>query len=139
MSSREPYVLFRAGERAYALPGARVVEVMRHAEVGDLPLVDLQQLHGGDASAITWRTCVVVTGVRHAGEALLVGLIADEARDVVMLAADELLAPPDFGPRVALRYLSSLVRDGDRFAIVLDPDGLVTRSDVERMLEAVPA
>lgn len=124
MLSCESHLTFRASGRTFAVAASRVLEVMRYEAGGDLPLLDLGQRFSGIPTPIGSRTCVVVVGGRASCPPF--GLIVDEATDFVTFAEDQMLAPPDFGPRIALPYLASLARadEGETLSIVLDVDSI---------------
>lgn len=106
----------------YAIPGERIVEVRLHHEAPDFTCVDLSAVMGGPAAEPGPQTCTVLVRRGAAGE--VIGLVADEATDVVAFARADLVAPPDFGPRVAVPWLAALARTGETFAVVLDVDAL---------------
>ncbi len=121
MSFHEPHLLVRAGGRSYAIPGPRILRIAGY-EDGAEERVDLSHMLGGEAAVVGLETSVVVV---TAGAGEPIGLIVDEATGIATYRGDELLAPPDFGPAIALTYLAALAPHGDGFAIVLDVDGLL--------------
>jgi purine-binding chemotaxis protein CheW len=107
----------------FAIPGSRVVEITRYDEMGDVPRVDLSNAIGGPPAEIGPHTCAVVVQRRETHDRI--GLVVDEATEVVVFRDEDIVDPPDFGPRIALPYLAGLARKGDGFTLVLDVDGLL--------------
>ena len=130
MSSPEVHLLFRAGGRVYAIPGMRVVEIRRHDQASEGSFVDLSSVMGGPAVTPTAQTCTVL--VQRSNSQDVIGLVADEATDVVAFAREDLVAPPDFGPRVTTPWLVALARTSGSFAVVLDVDGLLAHAEGSR-------
>lgn len=127
MSKREPYLTVSVGTYSLALPGSRIVEVVRYGDAGDVAIADLGRLLGGAKAVVEARTCVVVVsaGARN------IGLLVDGATDVVDYAPADLIDPPDFGPGVNLAYLAALARGDRGFVIVVDLDDVLARVEAE--------
>jgi hypothetical protein len=121
-SPQESHLLVRAGGRAFAIPGSRIVRIARYEDADGLR-VDLAKALGGAEAAVGPETSVVfVSGGRVAP----VGLVVDEATGILLAGERAFVPPPDFGPAVALTYLAGLLPcDDDRFAIVLDVEQLL--------------
>lgn len=129
MSSDELHLIFECGERSFAVPTSRVIEIVRYQDRGDVLLVDLNQLLGGEATPIGPYTCVVVIAPASPDEAdRSVGLVVDATTAIASFGASELLQPPDFGPNISLSYLASLARTAGAFCIVLDTQFLLARA-----------
>lgn len=121
MSFHEPHLLVRAGGRSYAIPGPRILRIVRYEDAAEAR-VDLSHMLGGEAAVVRQETPVVVVGAEADAS---IGLVVDEATGIVTYRGDELLAPPDFGPATELTYVAALAPQGDTFAIVLDLDRLL--------------
>jgi purine-binding chemotaxis protein CheW len=100
-----------------------------------VPVVDLAVKFGRAPSAVTRRSCIVVVEVKHAGNATVMGIVADRVTQVAELAADAIEPAPDFGTGVSADFLRGLGRSGKRFILLLDTDRLLADVDVV----AVPA
>jgi len=127
VSSHDAYLTFTVAGRRCAVAGSRVIEVLRLEEAAGFSLFDLARFFGAEASRTAPRQCVIVV---TAGERVM-GLVADEATDVISLSAADFVSVPSFGPRITIPYLSALARTGDVLSLVLDMDQLLTAAHIE--------
>ncbi len=128
-------VVFTLGGERYALPIARVQEVIRHAHprpVGSsvrfvagvielrgrvVPVCDVAARVGARASRSEQQKIVIVD--LPGGQA---GVLVDAVDEVVTVPEDRLAAVP---PEVVSPWLDAIARLGDELVMVLDPDRLL--------------
>jgi purine-binding chemotaxis protein CheW len=156
------YLTFLVGEEEYAVGVLRVREIIQYHAVtrvprtpawvrgvinlrgSVVPVVDLAVKFGLPAAAPGRCTCIVLVEVRMADEAVMMGMIADEVRQVVDLPPSSVQPPPAFGTRVRVDYLEGMGRVSERMVLLLDVDRLlaadqiVAASATEGDLEAAP-
>jgi purine-binding chemotaxis protein CheW len=92
-------------------------------------VVDLAVKLGLPDTPVTGRTCIVIVDVALEGERTVMGVIAEAVSQVVDLAAGDIEPPPPFGPRARVEFLRGMARLGDRFALLLDLDLLLSAED----------
>src|SRR5215510_6035362 len=108
------YLTFGLGDEVYGLEILKVQEIiglMRVTRVPGLPdvirgvvnlrgkvipVVDLRRKFSMEVKADTERTCIIVVRVWREGQALTVGLIVDDVREVLAIAEGQLEAVPRF-------------------------------------------
>ena len=134
--SAPQWVIFRLETGQYALPLARVVEVVRVVAIRPvphgpawlmgvidrrgqaLPIMDLRVRLGLAPLSPRLDTRIIVTDVGSAGEPSLLGLLADEVLEVLAQAAADIALPPALpgvdGPPLAT------VQTGERLVPVFD-------------------
>jgi purine-binding chemotaxis protein CheW len=142
------YLTFQLAGEEYALGILRVREIIQWQEVtrvptapaairgvlnlrgSVVPVVDLGVKFGIGPTEPTRRTCIVIVEVEREGGRTVMGIIADAVSQVMELGAGDIEPPPSFGTRVRMDYLQGMARMGDRFALVLDADRLLSIAEL---------
>lgn len=91
-----------------------------------IPVTDLRVKFGMEAAEATAETCVVI--VRANG--VEVGLVVDRVSEVLDIAAEQIEAPPAFGPEVDTRYLLGIAKHDGGVKLLLDIEHVLTTQDV---------
>jgi purine-binding chemotaxis protein CheW len=109
-----------------------------------VPVIDLARKLTLPETQLTRWTCVVIVEATLDGERLTLGLLADTVSQVVELGPAEIEAPPSFGTRVRVDYLLGVGKLGDKLALLLDIDRVLSADEVlsltpESVSEAAPA
>lgn len=86
-----------------------------------VPVFDLRLRFNLKASTETKFAIILVVTIRER----IVGLIADAVPKVLMVHAEEVAAPPDFGQRVDLSFVSGVLHRGQDLVLLLDLDHLL--------------
>jgi purine-binding chemotaxis protein CheW len=143
------YVTLRVGAESYAVEAGTIAELVVLQPLTHLPtmppsvrglmnlrgtvvpIVDLARQLGLGDTAIGPRTCAVISAVEADGVRSLIGVIADELQDVVMLGASEVEPPPAFGSRIKTDYLVGIARpSAGRYMLVLDLTRIVSPDEI---------
>ncbi|MBO9737733.1 purine-binding chemotaxis protein CheW [Xanthomonas axonopodis pv. begoniae] len=103
-------------------PALRGVINLRGAVV---PVVDLQQRFGRNASAITKRSCIVIVEIAHSGLHQVLGLLVDAVSEVLEIAPADIVDTPSFGAGIARDFIHAMGKIGERFVILLDADAVL--------------
>ena len=135
------FLTFAVADEEYAIEILRVREILAYASLTRVPraprwvsgvmnlrgtvvpIIDLRIKLDMEATAVTARTCIVI--VDTAGTTL--GVLAEEVKQVIDLTADGIEPPPSFGTKIDLAFLAGMGDLGDRFALILDIPGVITR------------
>lgn len=150
-ASRSPagqYVTFFMGDEEYAVDILRLREIVEYHGVtrvpgmppwvlgvmnlrgGVVPVVDLGLRFGLGERPLTRFTCVVVVDVELDGQPLALGVLADRMSRVLELQAGDVQPPPPFGTRVRLDYLLGMAQAGERFALLLDVERVLSLDEL---------
>jgi purine-binding chemotaxis protein CheW len=142
------YLTFGLGDEVYGLEILKVQEIiglMRVTRVPGLPdslrgvinlrgkvipVVDLRRKFSMDVKPDTERTCIVVVRVWRDGQAITVGLIVDEVREVVAITEGQLEAVPNFGADVETGFLLGMAKVAQRVIMLLDVDRILSSSEL---------
>lgn len=99
-----------------------------------VPIVDLRATFGMPAVEDTLFTVIVVLVVSDKVK----GVIVDAVSDVVNIAKKDIQAPPAFGAKVDVSFLSGIGKCGEKLVALLDIDRLLTDGEC-RQVAAVAA
>ncbi|KGK43155.1 chemotaxis protein CheW [Nitrincola sp. A-D6] len=144
LNQAEEYLTFTLGEEEYAIDILKVQEirgydaVTRIANTPDyikgvinmrgviVPVVDMRlKFHLGNATYDQFTVMIILNlGQR------IVGMVVDSVSDVVALKPDDIRPAPDFGASFDTQYLLGLASVGERMAIVVDIEKLMTSQEM---------
>ncbi|QLA17808.1 chemotaxis protein CheW [Desulfolutivibrio sulfoxidireducens] len=141
---KKQYLTFCLGEELFALESSLVLEVLEVPAITRIPrvpeflvgvinlrgnaatVVDLRRKFGMASTRHTRDTCVIVVEREFEGECLAVGLLADSVREVLEIAPNDVVGPPEMGLSVDAAYVSGVARHGDGFLMLLDASRLLS-------------
>lgn len=147
------YLTFKLGAEHFAIPVARVREILDLTEItrvptapaymrgvvnvrgSAIPVADLRLKFGLPAGDDTVNTRIVVLELDVDGEAAVIGGLADSVHEVLELDRAEIAEPPRLAMRWRADMIDGLAKQDDHFLIVLD----ITRvfaSDHSLLVEA---
>ncbi len=140
----EEFLTFTLGAEEYAIDILKVQEirgydaVTRIANTPDyikgvinmrgviVPVVDMRlKFHLGNPTYDQFTVMIILNlGQR------IVGMVVDSVSDVVALKPDDIRPAPDFGASFDTQYLIGLAKVGERMAIVVDIEKLMTSEEM---------
>lgn len=151
------YLTFRLGDGDYGVPVLKVREILEYSSPTPIPLtppwiqgvlnlrgnvvpvIELGLKFGMPAVEITDRTCIVIVEVDLDGETSVMGVIVDAVSKVVEVGPEALEAPPQFGTRVRVDYLTGMGKFDGKLVPLLDADRVLSTEELMQTLEATPA
>jgi purine-binding chemotaxis protein CheW len=134
MNTRETYIIFELGGSAYGLHSGDVmhIDMLEHITAVPntasavegvvfsrgqvVPVINLRARFGFERIGHTLRTRLLV--VQH--EARRVGLLADDSREFIRIAADAIRPPHEAVGGLSGNYLQGVAMVGERIVLVLD-------------------
>ncbi len=147
------YVTFFMGDDEYAVDILRLREIAPYHGVtrvpgmppwvlgvmnlrgGVVPVVDLGLRFGLGLRPSSPFTCVVVVEIELDGQPSPLGVLADRMSRVLDLQAGDVQPPPPFGTRVRLDYLLGMAQAGERFALLLDVERVLSLDELLQVSE----
>lgn len=138
-AGRHAYILFAVAGTTYAIRSEHVlhIEMLEHVTPVPnappfvegvvfsrgqvVPVINLRARFGFDRKGLDLRTRLLV--VEQAGRR--VGLLADESREFVTIAASAIHPPGQAVGGMSGHYLEGVVMLGDRMVLVLDLQGII--------------
>ncbi len=139
-----PHLIFDIGPVTFAVAGSKVIELIESQDLARtpslprcirgltnlrgtvLPVIDLSLKFGNEETPTDRHACIVVVEVIHDGAATPLGLITTFVHDVAGILPSVIEPPPPFGAAVDVAYLAGMFQYGDRFALLMDTDRLLS-------------
>jgi purine-binding chemotaxis protein CheW len=149
------FLTFTVAEEEYAVPVLRVREILAYVPLtrvprapqfvagvmnlrgSVVPVIDLRIKLGLEAATINSRTCIVIVDVETEQGPSTMALLTDDVKQVMELAADEIEPAPTFGTRIDLSFLLGMGDLGERFALILNVDKVLTTLELIAASDAV--
>ena len=143
-ASAGQYLTFALGSEEYGIELLKVQEIKGYSAVTPIPstpphikgvmnlrgavipVVDLRARFGMETIEYTQFNVIIVINVG----AKIIGLLVDAVSDVLNVGAGDVRPAPDFGARADTRFISGLASAGDKIAVLLDIDRLLTEDDL---------
>ena len=134
------YLTFVLGQEEYGIELLKVQEIKGYSPITPIPnmpphikgvmnlrgavipIVDLRTRFGMEAIEYTQFNVIIVINVGTK----VMGLLVDAVSDVLNVGAGELRPAPDFGTRTDTRFISGMASSGDKIAVLLDLDALLS-------------
>lgn len=147
------YLTFTLNEEQYAVPVAKVREVLEYTKITKLPrtadfmkgiinlrgsgvpVIDLRLKFGMAETPIDKDTSIIVLEVDSRDGSVVVGALADSVHEVLEIAAGKVEPAPRFGTRLAAEFIQGVGKRDEGFLIILNIDRIFN-SDEVAMLQA---
>ena len=151
----QQYLTFLIGGEEYAVNLLKVKEIIEYDVITKVPktpswvrgvinlrgsvvpVIDLALKFGQAATEVGKLTCIVITEVECAGEATVMGILADAVSQVIDLKPEEIEAPPAFGTRVKIDYLVGMGRSGKKFCLILDSERVLSTDELLEVTDSL--
>ena len=91
-----------------------------------IPIVDLRIRFGMEAIEYTKFHVIIVINVGTK----VMGLLVDAVSDVLNAGAEDIRPAPDFGAHADTRFISGMASAGDKVAVLLDVETLLSEADL---------
>lgn len=145
---QQQYLTFFLAGEEYAIGIQRVKEIIEYTAITKVPkvpewirgvinlrgnvvpVVDLAVRFGMEERPVTKTSCIVVVEVEQETERTIMGIVADAVNQVIDLAPKDIEEPPAFGTQVRLEYLLGMGKLGQKFALILNIDRVLSTSEL---------
>lgn len=145
---QQQYLTFFLADEEYAVGIQRVKEIIEYTPVtrvpkvpawirgvinlrgNVVPVVDLALRFGLQERPVTKTSCIVVVEVDQESDRTVMGIVADAVNQVIELSAQDIEEPPAFGTQVRLDYLSGMGKLGQKFALILNLDRVLSATEL---------
>ena len=143
-SDVDQYLTFSLGQEEYGIEILKVQEIKGYSAITPIPntpphvkgvmnlrgtvvpVVDLRAKFGMEAVEYSKFTVIIVVMVGQK----IAGLVVDAVSDVLNIQQSEVRPAPDFGARADTRFISGVASIGDKLAVLVDIDKLLTEEEV---------
>ena len=138
------FLTFLLGQEEYGIPLLKVQEIKGYSAITPIPntpphikgvmnlrgtvipIVDLRVRFGVEAIEYTKFHVIIVINVGTR----VVGLLVDAVSDVLNVGPEDIREAPDFGTEADTRFISGLASSGDKVAVLLDLEMLLSDADL---------
>jgi len=96
-----------------------------------IPVVDVRLKFKKEPVEYNDRTCIIVIDIQNVS----VGLIVDNVAEVMTIADENIVPPPDYKTGFQNRYIKGIGKAGSDVKLLLDCDKLLTEDEVENLTE----
>jgi purine-binding chemotaxis protein CheW len=147
------YLTFVLGAETFAIGIMAIKEIIEYASLTEVPMMptyvrgvinlrgavvpvlDLPVRFGKAASAVTKRTCIVITEIVLGSERHTLGLVVDAVNAVLDIPSSEIEPPPAFGASIRTEFIRGMVKVNSKFVILLDVEHALAADEVQALTE----
>lgn len=104
-----------------------------------VPVIDLAVKFGLSPMPVTKRTCVLIVEASLEGERTVMGVLADQVKEVLDLNAEDIQPPPTFGTQVKVEFITGMAKEGKGFVLLLDLDRVISAREKSAALDLAAA
>lgn len=146
------YLTFNLGAELYAVNVEQVNEVLEMMPISKIPkmpefmrgvinvrgavvpVVDLRRKFELPDADFTVDTCIIVTEIGEGEEKLRIGIIVDNAREVIRFSQDELEPCPKIGTDSSYGdFIENMGKYQDDFVMILNINRVFSETDMEKL------
>lgn len=98
-----------------------------------IPVMDVRLRFKKDAEEYNDRTCIVVVDIKD----ISIGLIVDTVAEVLSIADDNIVPPPQVNKGMHNKYIKSIGKDGNTVTLILDCNKLLDDEEIESLNESL--
>ncbi|MBR0566954.1 chemotaxis protein CheW [Azoarcus sp. L1K30] len=142
------YLTFSLGGEVFALGILNVKEIIEFGNVTEIPMmpvfirgvinlrgavvpvIDLSARFGGNASAVSRRTCIVIVEIDSEDGKQDLGVIVDAVNEVLEIPRAEIEPPPSFGAKIRADFIQGMGKVDGRFVIILNVERVLSTAEI---------
>jgi purine-binding chemotaxis protein CheW len=95
-----------------------------------IPIIDLRKKFGMSDHSDTERTCIVVIQLDKNDIKINIGVVIDEVREVLEIAAVDIESTPEFGIGINTEFITGIAKTGKSVKMILDISKVLTTSEI---------
>jgi purine-binding chemotaxis protein CheW len=156
IQSMNSYLSFKLGGELFAVHVSKVLNILEMIPITHVPkshesivgvinlrgsvlaVVDIRMKFDLAQSEYTKDTCILVLQVMIDEELVDVGAIVDSVHSVLEVTEDEILPPPTVGVKYKSEFVTGMVKEGEKFIMVLDIDKIFALENYLTIVEENP-
>lgn len=98
-----------------------------------IPVVELRKKFDLPTVEDSGKTCIIVVQIQQQSEVVIMGIIIDEVREVLDIAAENIEEAPSFGASIDTDFILGMGKIEQSVKILLDIDRVLSNSEVETL------
>lgn len=95
-----------------------------------VPVIDLSARFGGETSAVSRRTCIVIVELGDGDDRQDLGVIVDAVNEVLEIPRGDIEPPPSFGAKIRADFIQGMGKVDSRFVIILNVDRVLSTEEI---------
>jgi purine-binding chemotaxis protein CheW len=95
-----------------------------------VPVVDLRVRFNQPATAVTRRSCIVITEVAAEDGTQVLGIVVDAVSEVLELDPSNIEPPPAFGAKIRSDFIAGVGKVAGQFVVLLDVDKVLSIAEL---------
>lgn len=99
-----------------------------------IPVLDLAQRFGAEATELTGRTCVVIFEMASLEGKYTLGVMVDAVHEVVDIEPEQIDHPPQFGTHIAREFLHGMIRHKQKIMLLLELKQVLSIEQLESLI-----
>ncbi|WP_099468759.1 chemotaxis protein CheW [Konateibacter massiliensis] len=92
-----------------------------------IPIMDVRIRFKKEPRDYNDRTCVIVVDIQN----VLIGIVVDRVSEVLKIAEEDIVEPPQVNHRFHNRYVKNIGKVGSQILLLLDCEKLLTENELE--------
>jgi len=148
----QQYLTFLLSGEMYAVGILNVKEIIEYGQLTEIPMmpafirgvinlrgsvvpvIDLAARFGGQQTAISRRTCIVIIEMpgenndRHD-----IGVVVDAVSEVLEVASADIEPPPAFGAKIRADFIQGMAKIADKFVIILNIQRVLSIEEIAQL------
>ncbi|CAM5296702.1 MULTISPECIES: chemotaxis protein CheW [unclassified Thauera] len=144
----QQYLTFSLGGEVFALGILNVKEIIEFGNITEIPMmpafirgvinlrgavvpvIDLSARFGGETSAVSRRTCIVIVELGDGDDRQDLGVIVDAVNEVLEIPRGDIEPPPSFGAKIRADFIQGMGKVDNRFVIILNVDRVLSTEEI---------
>ena len=144
----QQYLTFSLGGEVFALGILNVKEIIEFGNITEIPMmpafirgvinlrgavvpvIDLSARFGGETSAVSRRTCIVIVELGDGDDHQDLGVIVDAVNEVLEIPRGDIEPPPSFGAKIRADFIQGMGKVDNRFVIILNVDRVLSTEEI---------
>ncbi len=142
------YLTFLLGEEEYGIEILKVQEIIQMQKVTQvpkapqfvrgvinlrgkvIPVVELRNKFGMETQEDTEKTCIIVVLIQAGDNAITMGIIIDEVKEVLDIGKGEIEETPSFGASIETDFIMGVGKVGETVKMLLDIDKVLSAGEL---------
>ena len=101
-----------------------------------VPVIDLRKRLNMPVKEYTVDTAIIIIETEYGDEKVTIGVLVDAAKQVIMLDAVQLEAPPKVGMNINIDYINAIGKYENQFIILLNSDRIFSEKELMAAMES---
>ena len=148
MADLNSYIVFQIGKELFSTNVGKVLGIQEMVKITKvpktpdyiigvinlrgnvLPVIDTRIKFGMIPTEFTVNTCIVVIETKIDNKTVQLGALVDSVHSVIEVEKEVILPPPGMGNKFQSEFIKGMIKDDDKFIILLDVDKIFSTNEL---------